>query len=347
MVIDLPEVGWQLPQRPLPTRIGVFDKLRYGLFKPGNSRVVIDMNGPALVESAFLLKPYKSNAYRLVVDITGASKKAFAELGKGKLIKINSVTTESIRKPVTVATQKPKVRTPKVADVGYPKVASPLRQQARFVMPPRKPALRRQQEKRIVVLDPGHGGVDPGTISLNGIYEKHITLAMARTIKAMLEKTGRYEARITRNRDIFIPLRDRVKFARDAKASLFISIHADTVKNKKTRGASVYTLSERASDKEAGALAEKENKADTIAGIDLTGESEEVTNILIDLAQQNRRNVRGLQNGKACEPMRISENACFLTQFFDQHFSKMCRLVHRFTLGQINQNIGNLFTFTG
>jgi len=290
MVIDLPEVGWQLPQKPLPTRIGVFDKLRYGLFRPGNSRVVIDLDGPALVESAFLLKPHKSNSYRLVVDLTRASTAAYAELGKGKLIKIDTVTSETIKRPKAVATIRPSAKQPKVARIEAPVVANPVNRQARFQLPPRKPALRQRPEKRIVVIDPGHGGVDPGTISVNGIYEKHITLAMARTLKTMLEKTGRYEARVTRNRDIFIPLKERVQYARDAKAHLFISIHADTVKNHNTRGASVYTLSERASDKEAAALAEKENKADTIAGIDLTGESQEVTNILIDLAQRESMN---------------------------------------------------------
>lgn len=161
-------------------------------------------------------------------------------------------------------------------------------------VPPPKPFARPQKREKItVVIDPGHGGIDPGTISLNGVYEKNITLAMARAMKKKLENTGRYKVLITRNRDIFIALRGRVKFAHDAKAALFISLHADSVKNPNTRGASIYTLSERASDKEAAALADKENKADMIAGIDLTGESQEVTNILIDLAQRETMNQSG------------------------------------------------------
>jgi N-acetylmuramoyl-L-alanine amidase len=108
--------------------------------------------------------------------------------------------------------------------------------------------------------------------------------------KKHLERTGRYRVVLTRQRDIFVRLRDRVGFARDAGAELFISLHADSVRNRKIRGLAVYTLSERASDREAAMLAEKENKSDLIAGIDLSKESREVTNILIDLAQRESMN---------------------------------------------------------
>ena len=113
---------------------------------------------------------------------------------------------------------------------------------------------------------------------------------MARELKKRLERTGRFKALLTRDRDIFIRLRDRVQMARDAKAELFISIHADSVRNKKIKGSAVYTLSEKASDGEAQELAEKENKADLIAGVDLTHETPEVTSILIDLAQRESMN---------------------------------------------------------
>ena len=113
---------------------------------------------------------------------------------------------------------------------------------------------------------------------------------MARVLKKRLERTGRFKVLLTRDRDIFIRLRDRVQMARDAKAELFISIHANSVGNKKIKGSAVYTLSEKASDSEAQELAEKENKADLIAGIDLTYETPEVTSILIDLAQRESMN---------------------------------------------------------
>jgi len=142
----------------------------------------------------------------------------------------------------------------------------------------------------VIVIDPGHGGVDPGATGVSGIYEKHITLAVARELKTALEKSGRYRVHLTRDRDIFIRLRDRVAIARQYGADLFISLHADAVQNPSIRGLSIYTLSQNASDNEAQSLAEKENKADLIAGIDLSHETPDVAGILIDLAQRETMN---------------------------------------------------------
>lgn len=173
-----------------------------------------------------------------------------------------------------------------------PVVTAPtVNEQALAMIPPRKPTVA---GKRIVAIDPGHGGVDPGTIGIGKTYEKHVTLALGRDVKRALEATGRYKVVMTRDRDIFLRLRQRVQVARDAGAELFISIHADSVANPKTRGLSVYTLSEKASDKEAAKLATKENKADLIAGIDLSAESADVTNILLDLAQRETMNQSAL-----------------------------------------------------
>jgi N-acetylmuramoyl-L-alanine amidase len=266
VVIDLPAVGWRLPVRPLPERRGLLAKLRYGLFKPGTSRVVLDMNGPAAVDKAFLLVPAGTHAYRLVLDLVPTSRAAFLKRAG------RSDARAAFLTPVP-ARPRPGYGKPKTA-------VSPL--------PMRKP--RRAESKPVIVIDPGHGGVDPGTTSVGGIYEKHVTLSVAREMKAQLERTGRFRVVLTRGRDIFLRLRDRVAKGRDADARLFISIHADAIKNRTVRGLSVYTLSERASDTEAEALAEKENKADLIAGIDLTGETPEVTNILIDLAQRESMN---------------------------------------------------------
>lgn len=145
--------------------------------------------------------------------------------------------------------------------------------------------------KPVVVIDPGHGGVDPGAISRTGIYEKTIVLDLALSLKAALDKGGRVKAVLTRDGDFFIPLRERVAIARSAKADLFLSLHADTVSRSQVRGLSVYTLSQTASDAEAQALADKENKADIVAGIDLSNEVPEVTNILIDLVQRETMNL--------------------------------------------------------
>lgn len=141
--------------------------------------------------------------------------------------------------------------------------------------------------KHTVVIDAGHGGEDPGTLGLNKLFEKQITLMMAQEIKRQIDGQGRYRAVLTRERDEFMRLRQRFARAREVKADLFISLHADSHPNKNVRGLSVYTLSDQASDKEAALLASKENKADVIAGLDFKDESPDVANILIDLSQRH------------------------------------------------------------
>ena len=142
----------------------------------------------------------------------------------------------------------------------------------------------------VIVIDAGHGGVDPGAISRSGIYEKTLALSYAKELKRQIEASGRYRVQMTRESDVFIRLRDRVAYAQDSGAGLFISLHANTHRKRDLRGAAVYTLSEKASDAEAAALAAKENKADAIAGIDLSDQPEVVSKILIDLAQRETMN---------------------------------------------------------
>lgn len=150
-----------------------------------------------------------------------------------------------------------------------------------------KPQARRQ---KIVVLDPGHGGKDPGAIGRSyKTHEKNITLSMGKELKTQLEAKG-YKVYMTRSTDIFIPLRKRVAIARSYHADLFISLHADSTYNRKAQGLSIYTLSETASDKEAAALAERENKADIIDGMDFSDNSPEINDVLISLSQNDSRN---------------------------------------------------------
>jgi N-acetylmuramoyl-L-alanine amidase len=293
IVIDLPEVGWRLPSRPLPKGIGVLHKLRYGLFSPGTTRVVLDTTGPAKIEQVFMLKPSGAHGYRIVLDVVSDSRAAFIKNLK--------------RPPVRVAF------TPQAPSKSA-SVAQPKAEQAALRMPLQKP--KKSTKKKVIALDPGHGGIDPGTVGRRGVYEKHITLAMARELKKQLEKSGKYKVVLTRQRDVFIRLRDRVARARKAGADLFISIHADSIKNKKIRGLSVYTLSEKASDKEAAALAEKENKVDLLAGMDLSAETPEVTNILIDLAQRESMN----------QSVRFASSLVKELQ----HETKLLRNTHRF-----------------
>ncbi|AGF74548.1 N-acetylmuramoyl-L-alanine amidase [Bartonella australis AUST/NH1] len=136
-----------------------------------------------------------------------------------------------------------------------------------------------------VVLDPGHGGVDSGAQGVTGILEKNITLAFVRALRSELEKDPNIEVILTRDSDVFLKLNERVKKAQKANADLFMSIHADTINLQYLRGATVYTLSDKASDVIAKTLAENENMMDLFEGLPLQ-ESSEVANILIDLAQR-------------------------------------------------------------
>jgi N-acetylmuramoyl-L-alanine amidase len=144
-------------------------------------------------------------------------------------------------------------------------------------------------DKPTIVIDAGHGGQDPGTSGYNGTQEKEITLHYAYALRDALLKTGRYHVALTRDDDRYLLLRDRVKRARKAKGDLFISLHADSAPTRYARGLSVYTISEKASDKEAEQLAAKENKADVIGGMDLSSASKDVADILIDLAGRETR----------------------------------------------------------
>jgi N-acetylmuramoyl-L-alanine amidase len=143
----------------------------------------------------------------------------------------------------------------------------------------------------VIVIDPGHGGPDNGTQSGNEIMEKNLVLDFALALRDRIEKTGKYRIVMTRNDDTFVPLDERVRIARNQSAALFVSIHADALPRREgdAQGATIYTLSDRASDAEAERLAEAENKADAIGGVNLTEEPTEVADILIDLAQRETR----------------------------------------------------------
>jgi N-acetylmuramoyl-L-alanine amidase len=152
-------------------------------------------------------------------------------------------------------------------------------------MPPRKP-----RAPRVLMIDPGHGGRDPGAIGVSGTHEKDVTLDIARRMADTLSAQPGVTVKLTRDTDEFIPLQDRVKVGREAEADLFLSIHADSAPNKLARGLSVYTLSEHASDDFSKLLAQHENDADLMGGMDLPPADKEVTAILFDLASRRTRN---------------------------------------------------------
>ncbi len=236
---------------------------RIGKLNSSDKRIVFDLKKPALVKKVFTLKPQGTAKWRLVVDLAISSERDFnAKVGA----------------KYAVSSQK----TQTTAEVQNEKKSSSWFSSATKAKP--------QSRKKIIVLDPGHGGKDPGAIGAYGrIYEKNVTLAMGKELKSQLEKKG-YTVYLTRSTDIFIPLRQRVKIAQKYKADLFMSLHADSAPNRNAKGLSIYTLSETASDKEAAALAERENKVDIIGGVDFSENSKEINDILISLSQTDCRN---------------------------------------------------------
>lgn len=254
VIVDAPDVNFQMPEGVGKEKRGLITAYRYGLFAPGKSRIVIDVGGPFLIDKAFVLEPRDDQPARLVVDLVPTDEKTF----QAKL-----------------------------------KESRPPEQASAASMTLPEPPVRAPDAKPVIVLDPGHGGIDPGTSSADGVTEKDVVLAFAKSLKAKLEATGRYEVYLTREDDTFLPLRERVEFAQKKGAGLFLSIHADYFpqQTEKATGATVYTLSEQASDEEAKELATKENFSDALAGVALPSDSDEVVaNILIDLAQRETQN---------------------------------------------------------
>ena len=143
-----------------------------------------------------------------------------------------------------------------------------------------------EDDRFTIVLDPGHGGIDGGAQGVSGLFEKSVTLAFALELRQALEDTGDYNVHLTRSTDLFLRLDERVRIAREHEADLFISIHADSIRLRNFRGATIYTLSEKASDAEAAATAARENLSDEIAGMVVQEERDDVTDILVDLIRR-------------------------------------------------------------
>ncbi len=253
IVVDFPEVAWRLDPAATKGSTGLIKGFRFGLYRAGRSRMVIDLSGPTVIANKFLLPPEGQHRYRLVLDL------------------------------------RPTDRIGYLATAGWPDGTAEA-EAPEDEVPVEGFAAKPKNAKRVIVIDPGHGGVDPGATGSGGTYEKDLVLPLAKSLRDALESTGKYTVVMTRDTDIFLSLKARVAVGRRSKADLFISLHADSAPNAVVRGASVYTLSETASDKEAEALAKSENQSDIIAGVDLTNESDVVTSILIDLAQRETKN---------------------------------------------------------
>jgi N-acetylmuramoyl-L-alanine amidase len=251
VVIDMPQVTFQLPRKAGLTGRGLVKAFRFGLVMQGGSRMVIDLTRPARIDKAFVLEAANEQPARLVLELSATDREAFLR------------TTALNNRPPD----------------------APLRQNERTEVKPSS------DPRPLVVIDPGHGGIDNGTRAPSGETEKSLVLEFGIALRDKIEKAGKYRVMMTRSDDTFIALAERVKIARANGASLFISIHADALvrRDSSAQGVTVYTVSERASDAAAARLAEAENRADAIAGLDLSAEPPDVADILIDLARRETK----------------------------------------------------------
>ncbi|MEM1370841.1 MAG: N-acetylmuramoyl-L-alanine amidase [Pseudomonadota bacterium] len=260
VVIDLPGVNFRLPRGAGTTSSGLVRAFRYGVFAPGRGRIVIDTTGPVLIYGADMEPRGAAGEVTFNLTLMKASKEVFG-LGTG-----------------VVETRPPKP----------PPAPPPLPQRQAITAPLR-------QELPVVVIDPGHGGLDPGAV-VGSTYEKDIALAVGRAVMRQLRQSAQVKVLATRTADTFVTLDQRIAISQNATADLFVSLHADSLADRRAaqniRGATVYTLSDRASDALARRMADKENRADTVAGLPVAiGQHDQtVTNILIDLMKRETAN---------------------------------------------------------
>ncbi|MFD1197337.1 N-acetylmuramoyl-L-alanine amidase [Brucella gallinifaecis] len=248
LVFDLPETRFGFDETSLSAR-GIVSRVRYGLVGKNRSRLILTLRGPFNVENVQVIKNETISGYRLVADIVAISDRQFEQ----NLAAIHDVTGSTADKNAV-----------KAASLSSDKDAA---------------------HPFVVMIDPGHGGIDSGAESLSGIKEKDLTLAFGRELRDRLAKENNIRVLMTRNDDTFLRLSERVRLARQHAADLFISIHADTINQGDIRGATVYTISDKASDSVARAMAERENMSDSLGGA-VPEALPEVTDILLDLTRR-------------------------------------------------------------
>ncbi|MGI1663185.1 N-acetylmuramoyl-L-alanine amidase [Palleronia sp. KMU-117] len=246
VVLDFAEVDWA--GVPVTNDSAQVAAARLGVVEPGWSRIVLDLAGPLAIADAALDTRFEDGRAELALRMVPIPADVFA------------------------------------ASAGEPESAlfrpAPRRAEART------PAAPRRADRPVIVLDPGHGGIDPGA-QADGLTEAHLMLTFAIELKEAILRTGSFDVALTRDADVFVPLETRITLARQAGASVFLSLHADALAEGagSASGATVYTLSDEATDEASLALAERHNRDDLLAGLDLSNHSDEIALILMDLAR--------------------------------------------------------------
>jgi len=261
VIVDLPDVAFRLPDGAGQSGSGLVRAFRYGLFAEKKARIVLDTTGPVRIErAAMTAAPGQTTGIVFTFDMVTTAPESFG-MGTGA----DRAGSAPAQAPPTDgdATQR---RRPKHAG------------------------------KPVIMIDPGHGGIDGGASGTTNVLEKDVVLAVARELARQLAKTDRYDVRLTRETDVFLSLDQRLNLSLQNQVDLFVSLHADSLASTAgaaaTRGATVYTLSERASDEHARRMAEKENASDALAGLSVGDGSPDdaVRNILFDLMKRETAN---------------------------------------------------------
>ncbi|NOU04600.1 MAG: N-acetylmuramoyl-L-alanine amidase, partial [Hyphomicrobiaceae bacterium] len=256
LIIDATDLDFELPESLSRQSAGLVQALRFGLIAPGRSRIVVDLSGPASVTDNRAAVARAPGAAQLVLLLNPTSAANF---------------TASVNRPPPLAPATPESTW--------------------------QPSIKKSENsKPVIVIDPGHGGIDGGAVGANNVVEKELVLAVARQLRQHLQGAGRYDVRMTRTADNFISLDQRLQFSKTADAALFVSIHADSVADanvaRTAHGATVYTLAETASNRAAQRLADKENAADARVGVvtDQASETAQISSILNDLLHRETQN---------------------------------------------------------
>lgn len=256
VIVDLDNVEFRLPEGAGRHGGGLIKSYRYGLFAAGQARIVIDTSAPVRIDAARMRPATGGQGARLEIELAPTTA---TELAASELAAAAQAVSEKPPEAVPAA------------------------------------RLTTEKNKPIIVIDPGHGGIDPGAEGAHG-YEKDVVLAVSREIRRSLAATKRYEVVMTRQTDVFVSLDQRVRLSKTLQADLFLSVHADSLAQRELaqniRGATIYTLADKATDDGARLLAEKENAADVLAGLDVSSgpNDDQVRHILFDLVRRESAN---------------------------------------------------------
>ena len=279
-VVDISDVqadgSFQKALETLRNDTGVLSRARIGQYRPDTARLVLELKGRAEA-AAFALAPVGPYRHRLVIDLTPVDADDPIAEFLARILERESQLERAAAEADAAASRLPPVLPPALPARPAPAPAPPSTP---------RPQPQRHVKPHVVVLDPGHGGEDPGAIGPAGTYEKDVVLAIAHATRQLLEQDPRVVVFMTREEDVFIPLAERVRKARSVNADVFISIHADAFTRPDVRGSSVFTLSERgASSAAAKWIADKENQSDLIGGVRLVGRDPMLAKMLLEMSQ--------------------------------------------------------------